>query len=246
MKARKMVTGTVAAFALLAAPAAISTTGAQAADTDRAAGWSSSFNYNHNGWSVVSGSWYHDAGRYWRSEGRPDAWNSVRHVNTYRNFVFQSTFKREGNGGGYYNNSLIVRGRVNWDGDDNWGPAYFFSFANNGYFSVWKEYGDGSYDPVQDWTYSSAIDDLIWKKLKVTAVGNRMTFSINGRQVWSGYDYSFTAGQVGIGFYSAAGYWSTMRIDSANLQTLAGKVADDPAADVGKTVRGGSPTVAPH
>lgn len=247
MNRRKIMTSTLACFALAAGPVAAST-GAHAADADRAAGWSSNFNYNHNGWSVVSGSWYHCQGRYWCSDGRPGAWNSVRHANTYRNFVYQTTLKREGNGGGYYNNSLIVRAKVNYDGEDQFGPAYMFTFSNNNYFSVWKHYGDGSYDAIKGWTYSSAIDDLIWKKLKVVANGPRLTFSINGRQVWSGYDYSFSAGQVGVTFYSETGYWSTMRIDSASLQTLYSnaKVKDDPAAPLGKTVPGGSPMVAPH
>ncbi len=246
MKRRKFISGALASVALAASPMA---TGIASAGTDagKAAGWTSTFTTNHNGWTPVSGYWYMNGGNY-ACDGDQDYVNSIVHTGTYRNFIYQARLKRDGNGGGYWNNSLIVRGSTYTDSEGWWTPSYLFSFTNTKYFSVWRLNRDGSATTLKDWTYASVIGTQLWKTMKVVAQGGSFTFSLNGRTVWSGRDSMFTSGQVGIGFYTSSPYWSLLRVDSATMQTLAAdaKVTPDPAAVLGKTVKGGTPFVAPH
>ena len=67
-------------------------------------------------------------------------------------------------------------------------------------------------------------------------------FSINGRTLWSGYDSYSSYGMVGFTFYTSSPYWSTLKMDSARLTTIAArdKVTLDPAAPPGRVVKGGT------
>ena len=109
---------------------AVGPTAAEAAETGRAAGWNSNFSTNNLGWSRVSGAWYRSGGM-WRADGLPGYWTSTKHTNVYENFVYQAKVKRDGNGGGYYNNSLVIRGNpASLNSAYEWSPSYIFGFTN--------------------------------------------------------------------------------------------------------------------
>lgn len=243
MERRTFLTG--AALAVASAPVA----GAAAAhaDEDRMAGWYSDFNRNRLGWNSVAGTWNLNGGYYW-AQGTPGYWASTAHTGSWRNFVYQARVKRDGNGGGYWSNSMVIRGNpLRLNSERDWAPSYHFNFTNTGYFSVFftDKYGDEY--PIVDWTYAGVIRNQIWKTVKVVAQGPYFSWSVNGRTLWSGYDYNQSVGQVGYSFYTASGYWSTMRLDSASLQTLGAreKVTLDPPAELGARVKGGSLKRAP-
>ncbi|MEI2777672.1 MAG: hypothetical protein V9G19_17225 [Tetrasphaera sp.] len=242
MQRRKFITGAAAAIALAGAPMLATAGGAHAVDTDKAAGWSSSFNSNSRGWSSVRGSWYRSAGK-WRADGQPGYFLSTKHTGVWENFVYQAKVKRDGNGGGTWANALIVRANPgNLRYDYRWLPGYYFQFTNTGYFSVWYMDASGGDAAVKDWTYSSVVENAYWKNMKVVANDGYLSFSINGYSLWSGYDYRLSYGKVGVGFYTASGYWGKLQIDQSSLQTLPGraKVTPDPSAPIGATVPGGT------
>lgn len=247
MKRRQFLSAATLSLALAAGPLAVAT-GAHADDSARAAGWSNSFNGSKAGWSSVSGSWALNSGSYW-ANGQPGYWTSTKHTGTWRNFVYQARVKRDGNGGGYWANSLMIHGNpLRLNNERDWCPSYHFNFTNTGYFSVFFTDTSGNTYAIKDWTYAGVIRTQLWKTVKVVSQNGYFSFSINGRTVWSGYDYSRSSGQVGYAFYTATNYWSTMRLDSASLQTLASnaKVTLDPPAQLGATVAGGSLTRSPR
>ncbi|MBK6886110.1 MAG: hypothetical protein IPH03_06330 [Tetrasphaera sp.] len=244
MERRNFLLGTAGTLVAGAA----STQSAVAADADRAAGWSSSFTYNNKGWSAVRGPWYRSAGM-WRADGLQDSWTSTKHGGYWSNFVYQAKVKRDGNGGGTWNNALVIRGNpMSLSSSGHWQPCYILGFSNTGYASVFRVEYDGSTYPLMSWTYFSFIASAMWKNLKVVAQNNFFAYSINGKTMWSGYDSSFSYGMVGFTFYTSSPYWSTLKMDSASLTTIAARdtVRLDPAATGGRVVKGGSVLRAPN
>ncbi|MBK6886980.1 MAG: hypothetical protein IPH03_11450 [Tetrasphaera sp.] len=53
-------------------------------------------------------------------------------------------------------------------------------------------YGDEY--PIVDWTHAGVIRNQIWKTVKVVAQGPYFSWSVNGRILWSGYDYNQSVG----------------------------------------------------
>lgn len=97
------------------------------------------------------------------------------------------------------------------------------------------------------WTPTTAvIKGGKYNTLKVVASGDFFSFSINGHQVWSGFDNTIAFGKVGISYYTTPGATSTMDVDWAKLTTVGGaRLAADPPAEVGTALPGGSITEAP-
>ncbi len=238
MERRNFLLGTAGAVVAGAA----GSQSALAAEGDRLAGWSSNFTSNNRGWSAVRGPWYRSAGM-WRADGLQNNWTSTKHTGYWSNFVYQARVKRDGNGGGYWNNSLVIRGNpYSLDSTGEWSPSYIFSFTNTGYVSVWLVDSGGGDNVLMNWTYFPFLTTVIWKQMKVVAQNDFFAFSINGRTVWSGYDSSYSYGMVGFTFYTSSPYWSTLKMDSASLTTIAArdKITLDPAAVPGRVVKGGT------
>jgi hypothetical protein len=113
--------------------------------------------------------------------------------------VVSATLRKTGGppGGGY---GLIVRdqGPEPRDGVNQELNAYVLETGDLGEFGVWRRDGDHWVDLVP-WTRSASIrpggspNDLV-----VRAVDNRLTFTVNGSQVASVQDDTFTSGAVGV------------------------------------------------
>lgn len=256
MKVRTILAATAASASVLVASAVLAPAASAQTATAVASGseaeklapgdFNSTFNANKAGWSGVSGAWYLQAGKL-HSEGLPGKWTSVKHTNAYGDFVYQAKMRRQGSSQGQWANNLTIRGNPNsLDLDGHWQPSYIFQYSNNGYFSVWRISPAGVPTPIVNWTLTPAvIKGGKYNTLKVVASGNFFSYSINGRQVWSGFDNEIAFGKVGISYYTTVGATSQMDVDWAKLQTIAGRVAADPAAEVGTPVPGGSVDQAP-
>lgn len=98
---------------LLLGMAAVPAGGASAAGTTPrpTAGFSSNFNSNHNGWSVLTGTWEHFHGTVFRKEGVPGELASIARVGKFADFTFEVRMKRLGCPS--CANRLVVRSRVN-------------------------------------------------------------------------------------------------------------------------------------
>ncbi len=210
--------------------------------TPPASGFFSNFNGSATGWSAVKGPWSIYNNAYYRSAGLANKVASAKRTGTYSNFTYEARMKRSGLCTGCANR-LIIRGRPGYlTTDYNWRPSYLFQYTNSGYFSVWKITSTGSAVALKGWTYSSVIVRNGWNTLKVIANGPSLKFYLNGKWVWSGYDYSIASGVVGLGFYRDA-YAGTLDVDWAKLTVISADTdlpADEGPLVPGREVPGGT------
>lgn len=108
----------------------------------------------------------------------------------------------------------------------DWNSAYYFGYARNGYYDIWKCVS-GSCTALQNWTYTSAIfKGSAWNILRVTASGSTLKFYINGTLVWTGTDTSLTTGHVGIDMYrDGTSTGNILYVDYATLTTTVSSAA---------------------
>lgn len=124
---------------------------------------------------------------------------SVPLIQVTSDVVVSATFRKTGGppGGGY---GVIVRdqGPLPRDGLNQDMNAYVLEAGDLGEFGVWRRVGDHWVDLVP-WTRSSNVrpggspNDLL-----VRAIGDSLTFTINGARVASVQDDALTSGAVGV------------------------------------------------
>lgn len=218
-----------------------------AADTQRAPGWTSTFNANKNGWANVKGNWTLGGGAL-KANGIAGKRTSVKHHNNYSDFYYRVDMWRSGNSTGHAANALVIRGNPNqlnstWD----WKPSYMFQYTNIGYYSVWRTNPDGTYTAILPWTTTSVVKGAgAYNRVEVWASGDWFDFHINGVHLWSGYHTGNSFGQVGVSNYTEPGKTSLTRLNYAKLSPSATRVEHRHAAPAaGKTVPGGSVNFSP-
>ena len=184
-------------------------------------GFDSQFNDSATGWTSVAGNWGLTGNAWYMSYGVVSKWASANYPATFANFDFQAQLFRYGCD--YCANHLIVRGTANPLGADNdWYSYYIFQYNRYGQFSVWKRVAGGSYDALQIWSDTAAVNKYnAWNVLRVIASGGNLSFYINGVLVWAGTDSSLSSGRVGIGMYRAPdSSGDQLYVDWATLSTL--------------------------
>ena len=177
----------------------------------------SQFNTNMNGWKVVGGQWGVVGGTALKTRGAQSILASVYYQNAnFANLRYQVKLKRAGSDCSDCNNGIYIRGQVTpfSYGNQMWGKGYFFSIANNGYFTVLK-YDNGQTE-LKGATYSAAIVPYSWNTLRVDAIGSSLKYYINGTLVWSGTDTTHTIGKVGIAMYQTSYPGDILYVDWAS------------------------------
>jgi len=169
-----------------------------------AGSFNSTFVSSSSGWTPVYGTWTLASSSYYKSVGVGNGtFSSIKRTGTYGDVTFESRMKRTSSQPNWAN-GLILRGApTSLTSYKAWMPSYWFAYTNSGQFSVWEYSAGGVETALQPWTTSAAITTT-WNKLKVTAVGSRLNFWINGTLVWTGTDTSFTTGQLGLAFYRSS------------------------------------------
>jgi hypothetical protein len=117
----------------------------------------------------------------------------------FRNVVVTASFRKVGGppGGGY---GLIVRdqGPGPRDGVNQSGRFYVLEVGDNGQLGVWRR-EEGGWIDVMPWTPSDAVrPGGEANELTVQAIGEHLTFLVNGVQVVSLVDSDLTEGGVGL------------------------------------------------
>lgn len=131
---------------------------------------------------------------------------------------------------------VYLRATKNFDyrvGATNSGSAIGFGIdmANSSgpSFGVWK-YINGSPQVVKNWTASSHIKKEGINHVTVRAIGSKYTFSINGQQVFSGTDTSFSSGYIGLGGWTSSTHKETHWFDNVKFCPYVTALGEDEAA----------------
>ena len=93
-------------------------------------------------------------------------------------------------------NSQGILLRASEDGSS----GYKFFITDNGAYSVWCAKGTSTAS-LQGWTTSSAIVKGGTNTVLACAMGNRLSFYINGKLVWTGEDNTIKNGKIGVAGY---------------------------------------------
>jgi hypothetical protein len=114
--------------------------------------------------------------------------------------VVSGHFRKAGgpSGGGY---GLIVRDQVpdRGDGQSQAGPFYVFEVGDKGELGVWLRADDGRWVDLLPWTASEAINPgPEANELTVSAIGDRLSFLVNGVPVATQLDTVLHHGGVAI------------------------------------------------
>jgi hypothetical protein len=196
-------------------------------------GFDEQFKSNPAGWAQTSGYWMLSGSEYWYTQGV--AGNSSTSLYTIANFsnLDVSTRFFRASSSLLQANMLLVRSTVATDNGGLPLNAYAFEYAGTGQFAVWK-YLNGVQTPIQDWTYTSAINTgSAFNTLRAYASGANLYYWINGTLVWSGTDTSLTSGKVGVTMFRNStstdnGFW----VDYVTLRPVAGAAALSEAVSV--------------
>ena len=134
------------------------------------------------------------------------------------NFIVSATFRKTGGppGGGY---GLVVRdqGPEPRDGENQNLNAYVLETGDLGEYGVWRRDGEHWVDLVP-WTRSPAVrSGGSPNELLVRAVGNQLTFSVNGSVIASVTDDRYAQGGVGL---FVGGDYNDVALDRFDLQRL--------------------------
>jgi hypothetical protein len=172
-------------------------------------------------WDQDSGAWYVVSNKAWYFTEGVAGKSAVTtyNKNVFSDIDYKARLWRYGQEADA--NELLIR--VSGAMMDNGLPrnCYLFDYSRSGYFRVWKIKG-GSMTPLQNWTYSSAIQTgYAWNELRVYAKGTYFEFYINGTLVWSGNDNSLSSGRVGLGMFRSNTHEATQFfVDWATLDIV--------------------------
>jgi hypothetical protein len=131
--------------------------------------------------------------------------------------VVSATFRKTGGppGGGY---GVIVRdqGPAPRDGVNQEANAYVLEAGDLGEFGIWRRDGDRWVDLIP-WTVSSSVrPGGSPNDLSVRAIGDRLTFTINGAHAASVQDDTLASGGIGL---FVGGDYNEVALDRFTVQT---------------------------
>lgn len=186
------------------------------------AGFNSQFNGSMLGWTRKAGANWNVSGSVMYTYGTNGKWSSVyRSTSPYANFDYTARVYRSGGVVDYWYPASYITVRMGdkvGTSDNWWYPGYYFGYINNGYFAIWQTSDTGSSVALQDWTYSSAIVQNGWNKLRVIGQGGTFYFYINNTLVRTVSNPYRKAGYVGLAMYNHANTVSTqLMVDYATL-----------------------------
>jgi len=131
--------------------------------------------------------------------------------------VVNATFhKLSGPSGGGYGIILRDQATVPQNGTSQDGRYYVLEVGDQGDIGIWRRDGNTWVDLVP-WKHSDAVKmGTATNELTARAVGNRLTLSVNGTQVATITDATFTTGNTGL---FAGGDGNQVAVDKFSVQT---------------------------
>jgi Zn-dependent metalloprotease len=162
-------------------------------------GFDSSFTSTGAGWTPISGSWFYQTG-YAQTTGASNKFATLGSDNSYGDFEFTASMRRYGCA--TCDNGIVIRGTpMPLQTYDRWNTDYAFLYERDGTVSVWKRRGANEVS-LLSYTTSGAVNlGDSWNTMKIIANRNHLYYYLNDNLVWSGIDYSYSYGKVGLTMY---------------------------------------------
>ena len=135
-----------------------------------------------------------------------------------QNVIISATFRKLGGtpaGGGF---GIIVRsqGTATLDGTSQGGQYYVLEVGDKGEVGIWRRAVDQWID-VLPWQHADAVRaGTATNDLTVSAIGNRLSMSVNGTPVATRNDPTFATGTVGL---LVGGDGNQVAVDHFTIQT---------------------------
>ena len=102
-----------------------------------------------------------------------------------------------------------------------WYTGYIFGYTNAGTYAIWRVDSSSRVETIQPWTdITGGINDGDWNTLNITAEGDDFTFSINGSEVASFSDDTYSKGFVGFEMYRPDSTILPFYIDSVTANNI--------------------------
>ena len=189
-------------------------------------------------WSQHYGTWT-VAGGHLSTTGFPGYSSSISYDADFSGTLDYTVVMRR-SGGDTSSNRVYIRGVPEplSESDKMWHSGYLFQYTKQGEISVYRTL-NGTSTALQAWTSNFAVHTgIAWNTLRVAAEGGDLNYYINGTLVWSGTDFTFGTGRVGIGMYvPPGGSGDSLEVDSA---VLYGELLPSPVSEPTPSARADS------
>jgi hypothetical protein len=194
-------------------------------------------------WTQYGGTWTIGGGYASMAGTAASLWSTLGYnVATYSNLDYSVRMRRatsETNA-----NAVFVRGTPTpLDSVNRWYGGYYFAYTNGGSYQVGYWANGGVFTSYTGWVASALVVPYGWNTLRVVASGTALTFSLNGTQVYTVSDSTFSAGRVGFGRYDGTG--GVLDVDYATLSGISSGGVDAAAPARGTPVAGQSDAKSP-
>lgn len=183
-------------------------------------GFNSSFNGSLAGWTLMgAGTWINGSSIYLQTNGQPDKYTvAYRTSGQYTDFDYSARIRKKGNDFNFIVFRLNTTTKI--PGTDVY-PGYYLGYTNLGDYSIFYLSSTGGLTEIQNWAFSSAVDQNGWNTLRVVAKGSQFKCYINGTLVKSFTETSSSRGYVGVTSLRTSGSTSyTFYVDWAKLTVI--------------------------
>ena len=178
-----------------AAPGARAQDGPPAVPEAAGSSFNSSFNGSHSGWSVVDGPW-NQGPKFYTTLGKEGFVSSIKHAGTYENLVFTVKMRQQGSNTSAYQ-GMVFRGDPSTAAfDKTWNAGVFFCYFPDTRVLIGELVG-GSGIPWFD-ANEPVVNQTGWNILTAVAYEGRLTFAVNGIEVFHTNDVTYLSGSVGV------------------------------------------------
>ncbi len=206
-------------------------------------GFDEQFTSNLANWTQHVGGWSVSGGYATIPGTSSGVWSTLSYnKGTFANFDYSVRMRRataETNA-----NAVLVRGvPTPLDAGNRWYSGYYFAFTNSGSYQVGYWSNGGVFTTFTGWVAGGPVVSYGWNTLRVRMSGSTLTFYLNGTQVYSVSDSTFTSGAVGFGRYDGTG--GALDVDYATLTVISDGAGPDAAPPAAAPLQGGDDRQSP-
>ena len=180
-------------------------------------GFSSTFDTNIDKWQSLNGTWALNGTGAWKAVGPSTTTITALQKEIFTDhYVYEVRMKRKTESSTL--NRIIFMGTPDpLSPIKSWNEGYYFGYANNGTWSLWRRDGGLNTTLLYDKVTSPYIVPYGWNTLTVWTDYPNISLWINGVYLGTLYDDTHDGGLVGVGMYEVDAAASPFLMDSARL-----------------------------